>query len=76
MTIPEWLAGSSLPDGDRPCRLTLRHLRRAHIDLLCAYEGISDEGSRLEAVKRLELHLSSKLAHDTILTPLPGMELS
>ena len=69
---PAWLSGRSLSDAEQSCKLTLRHLNRAHIDLLCAYEGISGSPDRVEAVQALERHLTHQLAHDTILTPLVG----
>lgn len=71
-SMPGWLNGRSLSDAEPSCKLTLRHLNRAHVDLLCAYEGISGSPDRAQAVQDLERHLTRKLSHDTILTPLVG----
>jgi hypothetical protein len=59
-----------LPGG--ASKLTLRHLNRAHIELLAAYEGIPCDDGRADAVEELEEHLATRLLHDCVLTPLAG----
>jgi hypothetical protein len=71
-SIPEWFSGKALGVVDPPCRLTLGHLKRAHIDLICAYESIPCNGSRADVLQHLDELLTSRLAHDHILTPLSG----
>jgi hypothetical protein len=65
--------GATREDSTGGPRLTLRHLKRAHIDMLCAFEGIEAPAKRADALKALEGHLSAGLLCDWVLTPLSGL---
>jgi hypothetical protein len=64
-----------MPLPDAACKLNLRHLNKAHIDLLCAYEGIVTESADADSAQLLEQHLAARLEHDCVLTPLAGAHL-
>ena len=81
VTFEAWLSNTgvccptcSLDHAANPVPyLSLNHLTRAQLWLLCAHEGISvKKSNRTELLRTVHDHLASQLDHDWLVSALPG----